>query len=221
MGKPSRGQLVRSLDAAAPVPQLRANLRGSMTELAAPQISSLMEALPGIAAVLRSPVANAIVALSRAGAGLEDYRLVEAEELLRYGVRRNLLTQDEVDRILAEIREALSHRPAKASPPMAEKPKKAAISPAAVPETKAPVAAVTKAAPAPAPRRRLPRRQSRRPLPRLSPSPPQRRPARRRQSRWRRRSLPSSRPSVARRSRRRNRARRSQPPRRSRSPARP
>ena len=96
-----------------------------MTELAAPQISSLMEALPGIAAVLRSPVANAIVALSRAGAGLEDFRPAEAEELLRYGVRRNLLTQDEVDRILAEIREVVSHRPAKAGALVAEKPKKA------------------------------------------------------------------------------------------------
>jgi len=68
-----------------------------MTELAAPQISSLMEALPGIAAVLRRPVANAIVALSRAAAGLAEFDGVHAEELLRFGVRRNLLTQDEVD----------------------------------------------------------------------------------------------------------------------------
>jgi len=108
-----------------------------MTELAAPQISSLMEALPGIAAVLRSPVANAIVALSRAGAGLEEFRPAEAEELLRYGVRRNLLTQDEVDRILAEIREAVSHRPVKAGAAAAEKPKKAPLPPVPVPEHKA------------------------------------------------------------------------------------
>jgi hypothetical protein len=100
-----------------------------MTELAAPQISSLMEALPGIAAVLRSPVANAIVALSRAGAGLEEFRPSEAEELLRYGVRRNLLTQDEVDRILGEIRMAVSHRPAKPQAPAPEKPKKAPAAP--------------------------------------------------------------------------------------------
>ena len=77
-----------------------------MTELAAPQISSLMEALPGIAHVLRSPVANAIVALSRAGAGLEEYAIAHAEELMRYGVRRNLLTHDEVEEVLAEIRES-------------------------------------------------------------------------------------------------------------------
>ena len=76
-----------------------------MTELAAPQISSLMEALPGIAHVLRSPVANAIISLSRAGAGLEDYAIAHAEELMRYGVRRNLLTHDEVEKVLAEIRE--------------------------------------------------------------------------------------------------------------------
>jgi hypothetical protein len=115
-----------------------------MTELAAPQISSLMEALPGIAAVLRSPVANAIVALSRAGAGLEEFRPAEAEELLRYGVRRNLLTQDEVDRILAEIREVVSHRPAKAGALVAEKPKKAPIPSVPVPEHRVVVPPVAK-----------------------------------------------------------------------------
>ena len=117
-----------------------------MTELAAPQISSLMEALPGIAAVLRSPVANAIVALSRAGAGLEEFRPAEAEELLRYGVRRNLLTQDEVDRILAEIREVVSHRPAKVGAVVAEKPKKAPIPAAPVSEHRATVPPVFRAA---------------------------------------------------------------------------
>ena len=127
-----------------------------MTELAAPQISSLMEALPGIAAVLRSPVANAIVALSRAGAGLEEFRPAEAEELLRYGVRRNLLTQDEVDRILAEIREAVSHRPAKANAPAVEKPKKAPIPPAPVSEHRV-AASPTKAGIAVAPARPAPK----------------------------------------------------------------
>ena len=124
-----------------------------MTELAAPQISSLMEALPGIAAVLRSPVANAIVALSRAGAGLEDFRPAEAEELLRYGVRRNLLTQDEVDRILAEIREAVSRRPVKPGAPVAEKPKKAPVPPSPISEHRTPLSTTLKAAVAPAPAR--------------------------------------------------------------------
>lgn len=77
-----------------------------MTELAAPQISSLMEALPGIAAVLRNPVAAAMVALARAGAGLEPFKVADAEELLRFGMRRNLLAEEEVERVLEEIRGA-------------------------------------------------------------------------------------------------------------------
>ncbi len=77
-----------------------------MTELAAPQISSLMEALPGIAAVLRSPVATAMVDLSRAAAGIGDFKVADAEELLRFGVRRNLLDEGEIERVLAELRTA-------------------------------------------------------------------------------------------------------------------
>ncbi len=143
-----------------------------MTELAAPQISSLMEALPGIAHVLRSPVANAIVALSRAGAGLEEYAVAHAEELMRYGVRRNLLTQDEVDRVLAEIMETpagkaskplviekpkrptappISQSAHKPAPPAAPVPATAVVpAKAAAPVTKAPAtkAPATKAAPA-------------------------------------------------------------------------
>lgn len=89
--------------------------------MAAPQISSLMEALPGIAAVLRSPVANAMVALARSAAGLEEFQLAHAEELLRFGVRRNLLTPEEVDKVLDELREVVSKRPAKPVPPVAKK----------------------------------------------------------------------------------------------------
>ena len=92
-----------------------------MTELAAPQISSLMEALPGIAAVLRSPVANAMVAISRAAAGLEEFQLSHGEELLRFGVRRNLLTPEEVDKVLDELREVVSKRPPKPTPPPMKK----------------------------------------------------------------------------------------------------
>jgi hypothetical protein len=92
-----------------------------VTELAAPQISSLMEALPGIAAVLRSPVANAMVAVSRAAAGLEEFQLVHGEELLKFGVRRNLLTPEEVDKVLDELREVVSKRPAKPAPPVLKK----------------------------------------------------------------------------------------------------
>ena len=81
-----------------------------MTELAAPQISSLMEALPGITAVLRS-----------SAAGLEEFQFAHAEELLRFGVRRNLLTPEEVDKVLDELREVVSKRPAKPAPPVAKK----------------------------------------------------------------------------------------------------
>lgn len=129
-----------------------------MTELAAPQISSLMEALPGIAAVLRSPVANAIVALSRAAAGLEEFDAAHAEELLRFGVRRNLLTQDEVDTVLAELRVVVASRPKKIEvvvekvkklPP---KPFSTAPAPRSPEPAKAPVpaAAVAQLTPAPA-----------------------------------------------------------------------
>ena len=123
-----------------------------MTELAAPQISSLMEALPGIAAVLRSPIANAIVALSRAAAGLEEFDASHAEELLRFGVRRNLLTQDEVDTVLAEIRVVVAGRPKKIEP-VVEKAKKLPPKPAAtLPFVKAIAAAAPVAAAVVAPK---------------------------------------------------------------------
>ncbi|MGH7583663.1 MAG: hypothetical protein ACREL5_10600 [Gemmatimonadales bacterium] len=94
-----------------------------MTELAAPQISSLMEALPGIAAVLRSPVANAMVALSRAAADLEEFQLADAEELLRFGVRRNLLTPEEVDKVLEELQAVVAKRPRPPQPKKVPPPK--------------------------------------------------------------------------------------------------
>jgi outer membrane biosynthesis protein TonB len=95
-----------------------------VTELAAPQISSLMEALPGIAAVLRSPVANAMVALCRSAAGLEEFQLQHAEELLRFGVRRNLLTPEEVDTVLDELRGVVAKRPPRPPPPPKPAPPK-------------------------------------------------------------------------------------------------
>lgn len=81
-----------------------------MTELGGSQISSLMEVLPGIAQVLRSPVADAIVNLVRAACRVRDFDLADAEELLRYAVRRNLMTAEESDRVLAEARESVQRR---------------------------------------------------------------------------------------------------------------
>jgi hypothetical protein len=62
-----------------------------------------------------------MVAISRSAADLEEFQLAHAEELLRFGVRRNLLTPEEVDKVLDELREVVSKRPAKPVPPVAKK----------------------------------------------------------------------------------------------------
>lgn len=76
-------------------------------ELGGSQISSLLEALPGIASVLRSPVADALVKAIRAAAGLADFSAEDAEELVRYAVRRGLIGPEEGDRVLADVQAAL------------------------------------------------------------------------------------------------------------------
>src|SRR6266545_333846 len=68
-------------------------------ELGGSQISSLLEALPGIASVLRSPVADALIKAMRGAAGLADFTFEDAEELVRYAVRRGLIGPDEGDRV--------------------------------------------------------------------------------------------------------------------------
>ncbi|MBK8003703.1 MAG: hypothetical protein IPK12_07070 [Gemmatimonadetes bacterium] len=78
------------------------------SELGASQISTLLETLPGIANVLRSPVADAMLNVIRAGARLSEFQLADAEELIRYATRRNLLGTEEGERVLAEVREACS-----------------------------------------------------------------------------------------------------------------
>ncbi|MGH7676004.1 MAG: hypothetical protein ACREMV_12100 [Gemmatimonadales bacterium] len=80
-------------------------------ELGGSQITSLLESLPGIASVLRSPVADALVKAIRAAAGLSDFELVDAEELVRYAVRRGLIGPDEGDRVLSEVQGPLKSRP--------------------------------------------------------------------------------------------------------------
>ncbi len=79
-------------------------------ELGGSQISSLLEALPGIASVLRSPVADALVKAIRAAAGVGDFSVEDAEELVRYAVRRGLVGPDEGDRVLAEVQAALKSK---------------------------------------------------------------------------------------------------------------
>jgi hypothetical protein len=90
------------------------------TELSSGAISSILEAVPGIATVLRSPIADAIVNLSRAAADIIPFDPKDAHELIRYAVRRGLIRSDEGDRVTAEIE--LSGKGA-SRPPMRETPK--------------------------------------------------------------------------------------------------
>jgi hypothetical protein len=74
-----------------------------VSELGGAQMSTLLESLPGIANVLRSPVADALVGLIRAGAGIGDFSVEDAEEMVRYATRRGLLDPDEGERVLDDI----------------------------------------------------------------------------------------------------------------------
>jgi urease accessory protein UreF len=86
-----------------------------VSELGGSQISTLLETLPGIANVLRSPVADALGNVIRAGARLAEFHVADAEELIRYATRRGLLGQDEGDRLLAEVHSAQQRRLDKAA----------------------------------------------------------------------------------------------------------
>jgi urease accessory protein UreF len=88
---------------------------GLASELGASQISTLLEALPGIANVLRSPVADALLNIIRSAAKLGEFQLADAEELIRYATRRGLVGNDEGERVLAEVKEAAQRRADKAA----------------------------------------------------------------------------------------------------------
>ena len=90
------------------------------------QISALLESLPGIASVLRSPVADAIVSTIRAGVGLGDFREGDANELVQFAVRRGLLGSEEGEQLLAEVKDACKNVRAKARAKRAKKTKKRA-----------------------------------------------------------------------------------------------
>jgi len=79
-------------------------------ELGGSQISSLLESLPGIANVLRSPVADALLNAIRGASGLGEFTEEDAEELIRYAVRRGLMGSDEGEKALDEVRAALQKR---------------------------------------------------------------------------------------------------------------
>jgi len=63
--------------------------------------------------VLRSPVADALVQMTRAGAGLEEFRLDSAKELVQYSVRRGLINADEGDELMAEVKAVAKERRAR------------------------------------------------------------------------------------------------------------
>jgi uncharacterized protein YifE (UPF0438 family) len=86
-----------------------------VSELGGSQISTLLETLPGIANVLRSPVADALGSVIRAAARVGDFNVADAEELVRYATRRGLLDNEEGDRLLAEVHAAEQKRLDKAA----------------------------------------------------------------------------------------------------------
>lgn len=85
------------------------------TELGGTQITSLMEVLPGIAQVLRSPVADAIVSLIRTASRTPQFELNAADEILKFAVRRNLMGAEESERVLAEARAVVAKRAERAA----------------------------------------------------------------------------------------------------------
>lgn len=86
-----------------------------VSELGGSQISTLLETLPGIANVLRSPVADALGSVIRAAARVGEFEVADAEELVRYATRRGLLGMDEGDRLMAEVHAAQQKRLDKAA----------------------------------------------------------------------------------------------------------
>lgn len=80
------------------------------TELSSTTITNILEAVPGIKNVLRSPAADAMVNLTRAAAGLGIFDLKDARELMRFAFRRGLINNEEHDRVLGEVEGAAQAR---------------------------------------------------------------------------------------------------------------
>lgn len=75
-------------------------------DLGGSQISALLESVPGIRNVLRSPVADALVNMIRAAADLRPFASADAEELIQYAVRRGLINESEGEQVLEEVKAA-------------------------------------------------------------------------------------------------------------------
>ena len=112
-------------------------------QLGGHQISALLESLPGIASVLRSPVADAIVSMIRAGAGLGDFHESDAIELVQYAVRRGLLGSEEGEELLGQIKGVEKKSRGKTRTKKTTKPAAASKRPGTVRKKSAPAATKT------------------------------------------------------------------------------
>ena len=80
------------------------------TELTSTTITNILEAVPGIKTVLRSPAADAMVNLTRAAAGEGPFEIKDARELMRFAFRRGLINNEEHDQVLADVEGAVQAR---------------------------------------------------------------------------------------------------------------
>jgi polyhydroxyalkanoate synthesis regulator phasin len=133
--------------------------------------------------VLRSPVADALVQMIRAGAGLDKFRLDSARELMEFSVRRGLINADERDELMAEVKAAARARKgrskkaarAKKAKPARKVAKKPAARPAAKPAKKPAAKAAKK--PATKPAKKPATKQGKKPARKPAKQPGQGRPA--------------------------------------------
>jgi len=80
------------------------------TELTSTTITNILEAVPGIKTVLRSPSADAMVNLTRAAAGVGPFDIKDARELMRFAFRRGLINNEEHDKVLGDVEGATQAR---------------------------------------------------------------------------------------------------------------
>lgn len=93
-----------------------------VAELGGKQLSTLLESLPGIASVLRSPVADAIANLIRAAAGDGEFHENDVRELLQYATRRGLMGNDEADQLVEEVKGSWKKATKRGRPKPAKRP---------------------------------------------------------------------------------------------------
>ena len=113
-------------------------------ELGGSQLSSLLETVPGLASVLRSPVADAIVNMIRAASGSGEFRMQDAKELIQFATRRGLIPSAEGTSLLEEVEAGLSRSRSKTKAVKSSSaPKRAAKSKATKPVAKTKAAKTT------------------------------------------------------------------------------